>query len=134
MVERADGGMVDAAKGVQLSMIKRGRGGGLLREFHCLWRDYLLISIRPGGLTPRRPLSNSLTAKVASRRAGYAQSSTATAAAAKASVRLRKWLERSCGTYGGAAPAVHGKIGAVFKCLGPPHIGLQLPCPEVHDL
>ena len=46
----------------------------------------------------------------------------------------RKCLERSCGTYSGAALAVHGKIGAVFKCLGPAHIGLQLPWPEVHDL
>jgi hypothetical protein len=29
--------------------------------------------------------------------------------------------------YSGAALAVHGKIGAVFKCLGPVHIGLQQP-------
>src|SRR3982074_1565139 len=47
---------------------------------------------------------------------------------------LRKCLERSCGTYSGAALPVDGKIGAVFKCLGPAHIGLQLPWPEVHDL
>jgi hypothetical protein len=38
------------------------------------------------------------------------------------------------GTCSGAAQAVHGKIGAVFKCLGPAHIGLQLPWAEVHDL
>jgi len=48
--------------------------------------------------------------------------------------RLRECLERSFGTYSGAALAVHGKIGAVFKCLGPAHIGLQLPWPEVHDV
>ena len=37
--------------------------------------------------------------------------------------RLRECLERSFGTYSGAALAVHGKIGAVLKCLGPAHIG-----------
>jgi hypothetical protein len=82
-------------------MIKRGRGGGLPRECHCLWRDYLLLSIRPGGLTPRRPLSNSLSAKVASRRAGYAQSFTARPAAAKAEKVSGKVMR----TYGGAALA-----------------------------
>jgi len=34
----------------------------------------------------------------------------------------------------GAALAVHGKIGAMFKCHDPAHLGLQLPWPEVHDL
>lgn len=29
---------------------------------------------------------------------------------------------------------VHGKIGAVFKCLGPAHIGLQLPWAEMRAL
>jgi hypothetical protein len=33
--------------------------------------------------------------------------------------------------YSGAALAVRGKIGAVFKCLGPAHISLQLPLASV---
>jgi hypothetical protein len=37
-------------------------------------------------------------------------------------------------TNSGAALAVPGKMGAVFTCLGPAPIGIQLPWAEVHDL
>jgi hypothetical protein len=40
---------------VDVSWTSDGRGGGRRgspREYHRLWRDYLLLSIRAGGLTP----------------------------------------------------------------------------------